>query len=84
MEAGLTPNALQGAYPDELLLDRLAGFSRELGRIPTVGEMKLRCFIRGRSPRSMIRLPSTVFCIICLATGPRSAHWIHAAPDSGE
>ena len=41
-EAGFTPNALQGSYPDELLLDRLAGLCRELGRIPTVGEMKLK------------------------------------------
>jgi hypothetical protein len=33
---------LQGAFPDELLLDRLAGLCRELGRVPTFGELELK------------------------------------------
>lgn len=42
MEAGFSPNALQGAYPDETLFDKLADLSRELGRFPVTGELKLK------------------------------------------
>jgi hypothetical protein len=41
-EAGFEPNSLQGSYPREFLFEKLAALCRELGRIPTVGEMKLR------------------------------------------
>jgi hypothetical protein len=41
-EAGFTPNALQAAFPDDVLFERLVGLCRELGRVPTFGEMKLK------------------------------------------
>jgi hypothetical protein len=41
-EAGFAPNALRGSYPEEMVLDRLAGLCRELGRVPVSGELKLK------------------------------------------
>ncbi len=41
-EAGLTPNALQPRADEDLLIRQLAKFIRELGRYPTVSEMRLR------------------------------------------
>jgi hypothetical protein len=42
MRAGMTPNALQPRVDDDALLFQLATFIRELGRYPTVAEMKMR------------------------------------------
>jgi hypothetical protein len=41
-EAGLTPNQLSAAYPDQDLFERYASFARELGRLPTPDELQLR------------------------------------------
>ena len=41
-EAGLQPNQLQPAYPDDILLGRLAELVRELGHWPVVAEQKLK------------------------------------------
>jgi hypothetical protein len=41
-EAGFTPNTLQPKTDTEVLLAQLAAFIRELGRYPTVSEMRLR------------------------------------------
>ena len=41
-EAGLTPNALQGRYEDEWLLESYVTLVRELGRIPVVTELRLK------------------------------------------
>jgi hypothetical protein len=41
-EAGLTPNALRPKADEEALLAQLARFIRELGRYPTVSEMRMR------------------------------------------
>jgi len=41
-EAGLTPNKLKTPYPDDYLLERLATMTRELGRVPTSPEIRLR------------------------------------------
>ncbi len=41
-EAGFSPNALQAAYSDETLLDKLAELCRELGHFPVTGELKLK------------------------------------------
>ena len=41
-EAGLTPNTRQQRSNDDALLSQLAEFIRELGRYPTVAEMRLR------------------------------------------
>lgn len=42
LEAGLTPNTLRPRTEGEVLFAQLAGFVRELGRYPTVSEMRLR------------------------------------------
>jgi len=41
-EAGLAPNSLQSAIPEEVLLRRLAGTVRDLGKWPTEPELRLR------------------------------------------
>jgi len=41
-EAGFTPNTLRPKTEDDALLVQLAGFIRELGRYPTVSEMRMR------------------------------------------
>jgi hypothetical protein len=41
-EAGFQPNALQGPRSEDDVLGRLAAFVRELGRVPTVAEIRLR------------------------------------------
>ena len=41
-EAGFTPNALNPKIDEEALVGQLAEFIRELGRYPTVAEMRLR------------------------------------------
>ncbi len=40
-EAGFEPNALQAAYPDEFLLEKLAMLTRRLGRFPTRPDLRL-------------------------------------------
>ena len=42
LEAGLTPNTLRPKADLDVLLSQLAAFMRELGRYPTVSEMRLR------------------------------------------
>ena len=42
-EAGLRPNAMQDAFPEEYLLQCLVSLIRELGHFPTSAEMKLKC-----------------------------------------
>lgn len=41
-EAGFAPNALQDAFSDELLLEKLATFTRELGRFPANGDLRIK------------------------------------------
>ena len=43
-EAGYEPNKKQEAYDIELLINKLIEVIRELGRFPTVGELRLRAF----------------------------------------
>lgn len=42
VEAGFKPNDWGGAYPEEELLERLAGFTRELGRFPVVRDLRVK------------------------------------------
>jgi Meiotically up-regulated gene 113 len=42
LEAGLTPNALRPRTESDVVFAQVAGFIRELGRYPTVSEMRLR------------------------------------------
>jgi hypothetical protein len=42
IEAGFLPNAKQDAYPEEWIIEQLIEFMRELGRLPTDGEVRLR------------------------------------------
>ena len=42
LEAGLAPNSFQAAYADDILLERLAQVTREMGRFPVVAELKMR------------------------------------------
>ena len=41
-EAGLAPNELNTAYEDTYLLGKLAQLARELGRVPTSGDLRLK------------------------------------------
>lgn len=41
-EAGLTPNALRDAFTDDFLLEKLVAFTRELGRFPANGDLRLK------------------------------------------
>lgn len=41
-EAGYEPNRMQAAFDNDWLLERLAGFVRELGHYPLVAELRLR------------------------------------------
>jgi hypothetical protein len=41
-EAGFTPNELNRAFEAELLLEKYAQYTRELGRLPTAGELRLK------------------------------------------
>jgi hypothetical protein len=41
-EAGFTPNELNTAFGDELLLGKYSECARELGRLPTNGELRLK------------------------------------------
>lgn len=40
-EAGFTPNQLQGAYPDEFLLEKVIAIARALEKFPTYGEIEV-------------------------------------------
>lgn len=42
-EAGFVPNQLQSAYDKTELLDRYANFALELGKLPTEGDLRLKC-----------------------------------------
>ena len=46
-EAGFSPNKLQNAYDEDLLIDRFIGPMRELGRFPLSGDLRLK---RRRDP----------------------------------
>jgi Meiotically up-regulated gene 113 len=41
-EAGFQPNQMQGAYADDLLIERFIDLIREIGRFPVRGELKLK------------------------------------------
>jgi hypothetical protein len=41
-EAGFEPNRLQAAYSDEYLITRVIQLIRDLGRFPTIGEIRVR------------------------------------------
>ncbi len=41
-EAGFVPNQLTAAYSETMLLDRYASLARELGRLPTAADLKLK------------------------------------------
>lgn len=41
-EAGFTPNELNRAFETEMLLGKYAHYARELGRLPTAGELRLK------------------------------------------
>jgi hypothetical protein len=40
-EAGVDPNKLQGAHPEDHLLEQLALLSRRLSKVPTAGDLRL-------------------------------------------
>lgn len=42
IEAGFAPNTLQDAFSDEMLLEKLVAFIRELGRFPGNGDLRLK------------------------------------------
>ncbi|MEW5949739.1 MAG: GIY-YIG nuclease family protein [Thermodesulfobacteriota bacterium] len=42
IEAGYEPNKLQGAYEDEWIIEKLVSVTRELGRFPTTGDLRLK------------------------------------------
>lgn len=41
-EAGFAPNTLRDAFSDEMLLEKLVAFIRELGRFPGNGDLRLK------------------------------------------
>jgi hypothetical protein len=41
-EAGLTPNALQARFDDELIIESYIALLREIGRLPVIAELRLR------------------------------------------
>lgn len=41
-EAGFSPNQMQNAFPDELLIEKYIGLIRELGHFPVEGELRLK------------------------------------------
>ena len=41
-EAGFKPNEPKKAYPGDFLLEKLAGLTRELGRVPTRNDMRMK------------------------------------------
>lgn len=41
-DAGLTPNRMNEAYPDELLITRVIALCRELGRFPVQGDLRIK------------------------------------------
>jgi len=41
-EAGFVPNPLQGAFSDDVLIEKLIAFIRELGRFPGTGDLRLK------------------------------------------
>jgi hypothetical protein len=41
-EAGYKPNVLQDAYDEDWLIERLVSFTREIGRFPVHGELRLK------------------------------------------
>src|SRR5881409_602836 len=41
-EAGLTPNQKTKAYDDELLITKLVALTRELGRFPVYGDLRMK------------------------------------------
>ena len=42
LEAGYPPNKLQVAYDEKVLIEQLISFIREIGKFPTVGELRLK------------------------------------------
>ena len=42
-EAGFIPNRLAEAYADEFLIERLVSLTRELGRFPVEGDLRVKC-----------------------------------------
>ena len=51
-EAGYTPNTLQVPYDKDWLLEQLALFTRELGRFPTKGDLKMKNYNHKEFPTS--------------------------------
>lgn len=41
-EAGYPPNTLQVAYDEKALIEHVISFIREIGKFPTVGELRLK------------------------------------------
>jgi Meiotically Up-regulated Gene 113 (MUG113) protein len=50
VEAGLTPNQLQGAYDKTELLDKYVALVRELGRLPAKGDLRLKARVDADFP----------------------------------
>ena len=42
IEAGYPPNTLQAAYDEKALIEQVISFIREIGKFPTVGELRLK------------------------------------------
>jgi len=42
VEAGYPPNTLQAAYDEKALIEQVISFIREIGKFPTVGELRLK------------------------------------------
>jgi hypothetical protein len=63
-EAGLEPNTLQGAFSEHDLLEKYAYFVRELGRVPTSGDLRLKSYsdpeFPGRTIEARFRRKATL------------------------
>lgn len=53
-EAGFAPNELTGAYTTEHLLTKMAGLARELGRIPTANDLRLKSRVDKSYPNAKV------------------------------
>jgi hypothetical protein len=53
-ESGFEPNTLTSAYPDDVLFEKFALLARELGHLPTSGEMRLRKRVDPTFPNSKV------------------------------
>lgn len=81
-EAGFTPNTLNPRFQDEELLEPIVTYMRELGRYPTVAEMRLRKRQRPEFPSDVVisrRWTRQELAPLLLAFCERSPEWSDVA-----